>query len=325
MVAKRRGRPGAIRKKSRGKAVGSGGKGRRALEGRGPTPKAEDRPYHPKAKAKAARERLLAAQPKPRKHEKEREYEQVTGRNSVLEALKAGIPALSLHISIQTEADERLRQIVHFASVQNVPMLEVMRQEIDRMTSADTVHQGVVLRVKPYEYAHPGQLLEPPLLRPHQLPLIAMLDGITDPRNLGAIIRSVAAFEGTGVVIPQRRAAGVTSAAWKASAGAVAQVPVACASNLTRAIEDYKKAGVFVIGLDAGGEVSLPGLPLADRPLAIVIGNEGRGLSPLVAKHCDQIVSIPISHRAESLNASVAASITLYEVAQIRSGLRNSQ
>ena len=141
---------------------------------------------------------------------------------------------------------------------------------------------------------------------------------MTDPRNLGAIIRSTAAFGGHGVIVPQRRSAGVNSAAWKTSAGALARVPVALAGNLTSMLKDFKKQGVFVLGLDGDGDVSLPSLELADRPIVIVIGSEGKGLSRLVAENCDQIVSIPISAATESLNAGIAASVALYQVATLR-------
>jgi 23S rRNA (guanosine2251-2'-O)-methyltransferase len=323
-------RPGAVRKKSRGAAVGSGGQGRQALEGRGPTPKAEDRTYHPKGKAKLARERYLAAtgsdkkRPKgsdsgkrqPRK--KTDDHELVTGRNSVLEALRAKVPASALYIASRVEMDERMREVLALATGRGIPILEVMRAELDRMTTHDTVHQGVVLKVPPYTYAHPMELLEA-ALDSGSAPLLVALDGITDPRNLGAIIRSTAAFGGHGIIVPQRRSVGVTAAAWKTSAGAAARVRVAMATNLNQAIKTLKEQGVFVIGLDGAGDVSLPGLELADRPLLIVVGSEGKGLSRLVTEQCDAVVSIPISATTESLNAGIAASVTLYEISRLRS------
>ena len=144
------------------------------------------------------------------------------------------------------------------------------------------------------------------------------LDGVTDPRNLGAIIRSTAAFGGHGVIVPQRRSVGVTAAAWKTSAGAAARTPVAMAANLTQTLKAMKSEGVFVLGLDGDGDMLLPELELADRPLVIVVGSEGKGLSRLVTETCDAIVSIPISAATESLNAGIAASVTLYEVARRR-------
>ncbi len=319
-------RGGAVRKKSRGKAVGSGGQGRQALEGRKPTPKAEDRPYHPAGKAKLAKERLDAARKRhgggkdevkraPRK--KSDDTELVTGRNAVLEALRTKIPATTLYVAAKVEMDDRMREILGLAVGRNVPVLEVMRPELDRMTSRDTVHQGVVLKVPAYEYAHPLELLDAVEGRGQQ-PLLVALDGVTDPRNLGAIIRSVAAFGGQGVIVPQRRSVGLNSAAWKTSAGAAARVPVAMASNLTQTIKALKQRGVFVIGLDGDGDVQLPGLELADRPVVLVVGSEGKGLSRLVTENCDAVVSIPISAATESLNAGIAASVTLYEISKLR-------
>src|SRR5690606_5011308 len=144
-----------------------------------------------------------------------------------------------------------------------------------------------------------------------QVPLFVALDGVTDPRNLGAIVRSVAAFGGQGVVVPQRRSAGMTASAWKTSAGAAARTPVAMAANLNSTIKEFKKRGVFVLGLDGGGDMSLHALSLATEPVLVVVGSEGKGLSRLVTETCDAIVSIPISSATESLNAGIAASVTL--------------
>ncbi|HEY8296160.1 MAG TPA: 23S rRNA (guanosine(2251)-2'-O)-methyltransferase RlmB, partial [Micrococcaceae bacterium] len=149
-------------------------------------------------------------------------------------------------------------------------------------------------------------------------PLFVALDGITDPRNLGAIIRSVSAFSGHAVVVPERRSVGVTASAWKTSAGAAVRVPVAKAPNLNRALEAFKNMGIYVLGLDGDGDVSLPGLDLATEPLCIVVGSEGKGLSRLVRENCDQIVSIPIDSAMESLNASMAVGISLYEISKQR-------
>lgn len=334
-MSQKKGRAGAVRKKGLGKAVGSGGQGRQALEGRGPTPKAVDREYHPAAKAKAARERYEAAKARHAgagggrggsggpggrggsSGRKTDETELVTGRNAVLEALRTKIPATTLYIAAGVDMDDRMREILRIATNRGVAVLEVMRQELDRMTDRDTVHQGIVLKVPPMEYAHPLDMLEEVLDR-GEVPLFVALDGVTDPRNLGAIIRSVGAFGGQGVIIPQRRSAGLNSASWKTSAGAAARIPVARATNLTATIKDLKKQGLFVVGLDGDGDVSLPGLDLASRPLVIVVGSEGKGLSRLVSETCDAIVSIPISTVTESLNAGIAASVSLYEVSKIR-------
>jgi 23S rRNA (guanosine2251-2'-O)-methyltransferase len=325
-------RPGARKASSKkGATKGSGGQGRKALEGKGPTPKAEDRSWHVAGKRKAAQERYTAAGGKGRpavratgsggsrgnRAKQSDDTETVTGRNSVLEALRARIPATALYVAQRVEMDDRVKEMLAIATHREIPVLEVTRPELDRMAGFDGVHQGVALKVPPYEYAHPQDLLEQ-IVDADQLPLLVALDGVTDPRNLGAIIRSTAAFGGQGVVIPQRRSAGVTSAAWKTSAGAAARIPVAIAANLTATLKDFKKQGVFVLGLAGDGEVSLPALELADRPVVIVVGSEGKGLSRLVSETCDQIVSIPISAAAESLNAGIAASVALYQVSTIR-------
>ena len=169
----------------------------------------------------------------------------------------------------------------------------------------------------PYSYAHPRDLLDA-ARDSGTPPLIVALDSITDPRNLGAVVRSAAGFGAHGVVVPERRAAGMTAAAWKTSAGAAARVPVAQATNLVRALKDYQDAGCMVVGLAADGEVSLPDLDLADGPLVLVVGAEGAGLSRLVAETCDQLVSIPMAAELESLNAGVAAGVALYEIARRR-------
>ncbi|MGO2746385.1 23S rRNA (guanosine(2251)-2'-O)-methyltransferase RlmB [Microbacterium sp.] len=332
------GRPGAGSNKKKGALKGTGGLGRKSLEGRGPTPKAEDRAWHVAGKRKAANERYAAAGGKgrpsgssnsggrsggsnPNRSPKSKagdDTENVTGRNSVLEALRAKIPATAFYIAQRVEMDDRVKEMLSIATHRGIPVLEVTRQELDRMAGFDGVHQGVALKVPPYEYAHPQDLLEKVIDR-GEVPLFVALDGITDPRNLGAIIRSTAAFGGHGIIVPQRRSAGVNSAAWKTSAGAAARLPVAMATNLTTQLKEFKKQGVFVIGLDGGGDVLLPDLSLADRPVVVVVGSEGKGLSRLVTENCDQIISIPISAATESLNAGIAASVALYQIATVRS------
>jgi 23S rRNA (guanosine2251-2'-O)-methyltransferase len=301
----------------KGTKVGSGGRGRQALEGKGPTPRAEDRTYHQAHKRKQLADRSAAKRgeggqrPAPRK--KASTEDLVTGRNAVLEGLRARIPATTVYTAARMEVDDRIREILSIANHRDIPVLEVMRPELDRLTGGDLLHQGIALATRPYEYAHPMDLLAK-----GDPAMVVALDGVTDPRNLGAIIRSVAAFGGQGVVLPQRRSVGVTPAAWRASAGAIARVPVAMASNLAQTITAYKQAGVFVIGLDGGGDVTLPAFELSDRPLLVVVGSEGQGLSRLVRELCDQIVSIPIGTATESLNASVATSIALYAIATTR-------
>ena len=245
----------------------------------------------------------------------------VTGRNSVLEALRARIPATALYMATRIEYDDRVKEVLSLATGRGIPILEVMRPELDRLAGFDSVHQGLALKVPPYEYAHPMELLDK-LTAAGKVPLLVALDGITDPRNLGAIIRSVAAFGGHGVIVPQRRSVGLTASAWKTSAGAAARTPVAMAANLTQTIKAMKERGVFVLGLAGDGDVSLPNLALAKEPVLIVVGSEGKGLSRLVTDNCDAVVSIPISQTTESLNAGIAASVTLYEISKLRAAAK---
>jgi 23S rRNA (guanosine2251-2'-O)-methyltransferase len=322
-------RPGAVRKSKKGPTTGTGGHGRKALEGKGPTPKAEDRPYHKAYRAKQLSERSSARRaggksaPTRRAGGKAAE-EMVTGRNSVVEALRGGVPAKALYVAVRVEMDDRVKESLKIAAERGIPVLEAQKPELDRMTE-DAVHQGLVLQVPPYDYPDALDLAEDTMAKftkgyIRNAPLFVALDGITDPRNLGAIIRSVSAFSGHGVIVPERRAVGMTASAWKTSAGAAVRVPVARAANLNNTLKAFKSMGIFVLGLDGGGDVSLPGLELATEPLCLVVGSEGKGLSRLVREHCDQIVSIPIDSDIESLNASMAVGISLYEVSRQRAG-----
>jgi 23S rRNA (guanosine2251-2'-O)-methyltransferase len=311
-------RRGAVKKSGKGNpTAGSGGRVRRGLEGKGPTPKAKDREGHKAYKAAKRVEKAKAA--RPRRPARPSDSEWIAGRNSVVEALRAEMPVTSVYVAEGAERDGRLREVFRVAAERGISLLEVPRNELDRLTQG-AVHQGLAAKVPPYEYAHPGDLLD----RAAELgepPLIVALDSVTDPRNLGAVVRSAAGFGAHGVLIPERRAAGMTPSAWKTSAGAAARVPVAQATNLTRQLKAYQEAGCMVVGLAADGEVALPDLDLADGPLVIVVGSEGKGLSRLVAETCDQLVSIPMVNSLESLNAGVAASVTLYAVAERRGTL----
>ena len=339
------GRPGSGRTKSGKPRSGTGGQGRRKLEGKGPTPPAAMRPGHPAQRRAAAaasggsRGRRQDDSPSASGGSRGRRQEGgpsaspgpaaraprgsgdaaefVAGRNPVVESLRAGVPAAVLYVGARVQHDERISEAIKLAADRGVAVLEAGAAELDRLTGG-ALHQGLALRVRRYDYAHPDDLLAR-AADAGQLPLIAVLDGVTDPRNLGAVARSAAAFGAHGVVVPARRGAGVTAGAWKASAGALARVPVARAVNLARTLQSYRDAGVFVAGLDAAGETGIRDLELATAPLVLVIGSEGRGLSRIVAQACDVLVRIPIAAPAESLNAGVAAGIALYEVATIRS------
>jgi 23S rRNA (guanosine2251-2'-O)-methyltransferase len=239
----------------------------------------------------------------------------VVGRNPVVEVLRAGAPASALYVANGMDLDERVREAVKLAKNHNIPLLDADRHELDRYAPG-SVHQGLVLQIPAFNYLHPDDLLDRAFSA--GVPLIVALDGVTDPRNLGAVVRSVAAFGGSGVLIPERRAAGMTASAWKTSAGAAARVPIARATNLTRTLGSCQDRGLLVVGLAADGELDLGDLEAATDPLVLVAGSEGKGLSRLVRERCDLVVRIPIAASTESLNASVAAGVAMYEVARRR-------
>jgi 23S rRNA (guanosine2251-2'-O)-methyltransferase len=352
----------------KGATVGSGGKNRAGLKGRGRTLPADERPWHKsysgteelpaKTARKQEKERRAATaqgrapkvgvpgtkdttwgrggrgagRPAPRtgklpqrggprvapgrRSNPAREApELLLGRNPVVEALRAAVPATALYLAQGIDVDERITEIVRSAGDRGIPILEVSRAELDRMTGG-VLHQGVGLQVPPFAYENLDDLIAAALEQ--TAPLLVALDGVTDPRNVGAVIRSVAAFGGHGVFMTERRAAGITATAWRTSAGAAARVPVAQVVNLTRAIKACQAAGFTAIGLDADGETDLYELEAAVGPLLVVVGSEGRGLSRLVGETCDLRVSIPMASTVESLNASVAAAVTLAEVARRR-------
>ncbi|MFE2180350.1 23S rRNA (guanosine(2251)-2'-O)-methyltransferase RlmB [Streptomyces sp. NPDC059455] len=300
----------------KGATVGSGGKRRRGLEGKGPTPPAEMRKGHTKQRMANARARQAAKRPVPRRGGKG-SNELVVGRNPVFEALREGVPANTLYVQQFIDSDDRVREALKVAADRGgIHLMEAPKAELDRMTNGLN-HQGLVLQVPPYEYAHPEDL-SAAAFDEGEDPLIVALDGVTDPRNLGAVVRSVSAFGGHGVVVPERRAAGMTAGAWKTSAGTAARTPVARATNLTRTLEAYQKAGLTVVGLAADGDVELQDLDVLDGPVVIVVGSEGKGLSRLVGETCDLRVRIPMPGGAESLNAGVAAGVVLYEAARRR-------
>ena len=325
-------RKGAIRAKSGGNpAVGSGGRRRKGLEGKGPTPKATDRPNHKAHKHSAGSSRVApgdrSRQAGPRRSRDQGGPDWVAGRNPVVEALRAGVPVTTLFVAEHIERDDRVREIFQIAIDRKIPMLEAPRSEIDRLVGGVS-HQGVALQVPEYKYAHPDDLLAA-ADEADEPALIVALDGVTDPRNLGAIVRSAAAFGAHGVVVPERRAAGMTASAQKAAAGAGSRIPVARATNLARALKAYADAGLQIIGLDAGGDRTVgevaADLGAENLPVVLVVGSEGKGLGRLVGETCDEIASITIAASTESLNASVAASLALYELAGARTAASTSR
>jgi len=302
---------GAARSSSKkGPTGGTGGKNKRRLEGKGPTPKAEDRPYHAAAKRKKAAEKKAPPRTRTGRSEKPK-GEIVSGRNAVLEALRASVPATELIVARSIDVDDRVAESLQLALHHQLPIREVHRAELEGINANS---QGIILAIKPYQYSSFQEITE----RANHPILIVALDGVTDPRNLGAIVRSAAAFGAAGVVMTERRAAAMTASAWKSSAGAAARLPVAQVTNMARTIDDAKKLGCFVIGLDGESDETLSGMRVAKENVMIVVGSEGKGLSRLVREKCDLVVSIPMRTTTESLNASVATSIALFWVDEQR-------
>jgi 23S rRNA (guanosine2251-2'-O)-methyltransferase len=232
--------------------------------------------------------------------------------------MEVQIPVRAAYVAEGAERDDRLRDILKLAAARGTALLEVTRSELDRLT-AGAVHQGVALQLPAYEYAHPDDLLDDALAADTE-PLIVALDSVTDPRNLGAVVRSAAAFGAHGVVIPERRSAGMTAAAWKTSAGAAARIPIARATNLNRTLRAYADAGLTLVGLDGSADTDLAEVADLSGPMVLVVGSEGAGLSRLVREACDTLAAIPIAATVESLNAGVAAGIALYEISRRRGG-----
>ncbi len=310
-------RQGAMRdtaaKKER--TVGSGGNRRQKLEGKGPTPKAAERTGHVAKKRKDAAVR--AAEKDSRRGRgkartgKGSSDEVIAGRNQVLEALNADVPAISLHVQRNIDADPRVREAMSRALERGITIKEHGRDDLSDLVDG-VVHQGIALTIEPYEYRDLADVLG--LGTDRRPALLVVLDGVTDTRNLGAIARSAAAFGATGLVIPSRRSATVTAAAWRTSAGAFAHVPVAMVANLTNALEQAKKAGFMTVGLAGEADLDITAADLGNEPVVIVVGSEGKGLSRLVSETCDLRASIAINDHVESLNVSVAAAIAMHSV-----------
>ena len=301
-------------------------KGKRSLRGKGPTPRAEDRPYHKKFKSKEENQRKrterkrIDAKRSDRKRDYRREpkdhIDTVAGRNAVVEALRAGIPAKELVVAVGVDVDERLNESIRLSQKMGIGIREVERRQIENMTGIAN-HQGVALIVKPFQYSSQKEIFA----RAKEPALFIAVDGVTDPRNIGAIARSAAAFSADGLLIPERRNASLTAAAWKTSAGAAARLPIAQITNLSRSIDDAKAYGCFIVGLDGDADTTVDSMEIADQPLYVIVGSEGKGLSRLVREKCDLLISIPMSSAVESLNASVAMSIALYAIDRKRNDL----
>lgn len=234
------------------------------------------------------------------------------GRNAVLEALRAGRQIRRVMVATGAHG-EAITEIVDSARARKITVQSMDRRRLDDMALH---HQGVIAEAAPFKYATLDEIVE--ATKASATPaLVLVLDVLQDPQNLGSLLRTAAAAGAQGVVIPEHRAVGVTPAVVKASAGAIERLPIAQVVNLSRAIDQLKEAGLWAVGLDAGAETRYDAADL-NRPLALVVGGEGKGLRPLVRDHCDVVVSLPMPGGIESLNAAVAGSIVLYEVLRQR-------
>jgi len=248
----------------------------------------------------------------------------IEGRNTVIEALKAGVTIDKVFIA-KGDADAALRYIASNARAAGAAVVDADRRKLDSMSQTHA-HQGVIAIASCAEYVTVGDILDKARQK-GEPPLIIVCDEISDPHNLGAIIRTCEAVGAHGVIIPKRRNAGLTATVAKASSGAVYHTDVARVTNINAAISELKKAGVWVFGASAGGSMPLWEADLKG-PAALVIGSEGAGVSRLVNENCDFSISIPMYGKIKSLNASVSAAILLYEAVRQRNpefGIRNQE
>ena len=240
----------------------------------------------------------------------------IEGRNAVTEALRAGTPIDKIFLA-RGETDATLGHIAAAARDKGIVVVECDRRKLDFMSRTHS-HQGVIAQAAVREYASVDDILNAAREKGEN-PLIVVCDELSDPHNLGAVIRTADAAGAHGVIIPKRRSAGLTAVVAKTSAGAVSYVPVARVPNLTALLKELKEEGVWVFGTAAGGTTQLYQADLKG-PAAIVIGSEGDGMGRLVAENCDFTVSIPMFGKINSLNASAAAAVLLYEAVRQRLG-----
>ena len=238
----------------------------------------------------------------------------IEGRNAVIEALRAGTAIDKIYI-MKGETDSALGHIASAAREKGIVVVDADRRKLDGMSRTHS-HQGVIALAAVREYASVDDILNAAREKGEN-PLIVVCDELSDPHNLGAIIRTAECAGAHGVVIPKRRSAGLTAVVAKTSAGAVAHVPVARVPNIPALLKDLKKQGVWVFGTAADGTTALYDADLKG-PAAIVIGSEGDGMTRLAAENCDFLVSIPMRGKLNSLNASAAAAILLYEAVRQR-------
>jgi 23S rRNA (guanosine2251-2'-O)-methyltransferase len=240
--------------------------------------------------------------------------EAIAGKNSVLEALRAGREINKIFLGESVTRDRVFKEIINIAKANKIPVQNVAKTKLDDLAETNK-HQGIVAMVAVKEYVPLEEIVyRKPL---SEAPVILMVDGIEDPHNLGAIIRTCDAVGAAGVIIPNRRNVGLTGIVSKASAGAIEYVPVARVTNLAQTIDALKEMGFWVVGCEARGEKTIYEVDLK-MPLVLVVGGEGKGISRLVQEKCDFLIRLPMVGSISSLNASVAASICLYEALKQR-------
>jgi 23S rRNA (guanosine2251-2'-O)-methyltransferase len=251
------------------------------------------------------------------------ENAQLYGVAPVLEALRAGNRSIERVTIAEGVRHHRLRELIEEARRAGVPVRYAPRVDLAHAVGIGANHQGVVATVAAASYADAGELLESlaRLVGTDDPPLAVVLDGVEDPRNLGAILRTAECAGAHGVFVPERRAAGLTETAAKTAAGALEHIRVARASNLARLIEDFKERNIWTVGTSADAAVSYTAWDWT-QPSALFLGGEGAGLHRLVRERCDALVSIPVRGKIESLNVSVAAGVVLYEAVRQRNDAR---
>ncbi|UTR16697.1 23S rRNA (guanosine(2251)-2'-O)-methyltransferase RlmB [Salipaludibacillus sp. LMS25] len=241
-------------------------------------------------------------------------HDLIAGKNPVAEAIKGGHAVNKIWVAEGSQKSQ-MSEIMQLSKKKGIQVQFVPKKKLDQM-AVEATHQGVVAQIAPYEYMDLEKILERARAK-NESPFLLLLDELEDPHNLGSILRTADATGAHGVIIPKRRSVGLTSTVAKASAGAIEHVPVARVTNLARTMEELKKDGLWFIGTDAKGDADYREVDV-DLPLCLVIGSEGRGISRLVKEKCDFLVSIPLAGKVTSLNASVAASLLMYEVTRRR-------
>lgn len=270
------------------------------------------RPYSRRERFGRREEQIRQPRPERRPYEQEEEPGEllIWGRNAVLESLRGWRKPVRIWMGEGVHTGGAIGEILQAAGRQGIPVTRISHRDLD-MRVGDVNHQGVIAEVPPFEYADLEDALALARQR-NEMPLLLLLDSVQDPQNLGTLIRTAAAVGVHGIVIPRHRAAPVTGAVVKSSAGAIEHVPVIQVTNLSQTIERLKKESVWIAGLDMDAKQAYDEVDLK-IPLALVVGSEGKGMSQIVTQHCDFLLKLPMHGQMESLNAAVAGSIALYE------------